>query len=300
MNRVIHAFIFAYRFAIRLYPAVVQSEYGEEMAAVFAESCHDTAGDSFWSSLKIGLIEVRDLPGNLIREHWLNFRRNKMRNYPGPARSFPQSVLRGLLGFGVSFLLFNLVYCFIDVLINSGKTMASFTNIWNLFILHPTALASGVGAIILGTGCNRLRLYSSAIVSFLGFILVRTWGGFLIALPPSSYNSVTIFVFPFLFMTLVGILIGGGIGLFQRGWHMVGRYAIAGMAGFVLGWFIDRVLAAEILIHSPFYGYIDQLVIGSPTYFVYMLVPTVFYGSSVGLCLGMATFIKVENPLLVA
>ena len=39
----------AYQIALRLYPMIVQAEYGEEMAETFAETCRDAGRESFWS-----------------------------------------------------------------------------------------------------------------------------------------------------------------------------------------------------------------------------------------------------------
>lgn len=288
----------AYQIALCLYPKMVQAEYGEEMAGAFAETCRDACRESFWSALKVGLLELRDLPINLIKEHWANLWRNPMSNQPSPIQSFPQSALRGALSFGVSFFLISLAYCLTDVLINSGKTWDMATNIWRIIHLSPTALASGIGAVLLGTGVNRRQVLGSAVACFIGYTLIATLGSPLIAKPPSAYNSVTIWVFPLIFMALAGMIVGGGIGIFQRGWRQAGRFALAGMAGFILGWFVNRILAGAIVL--TFYDNINQILIGSSGYFAYMLAPVLFYGSLVGLCLGMAAYKKAEKPLLLA
>ena len=221
-----------------------------------------------------------------------------MSSQPTPIRSFPQSALRGALIFGASFFLIYLAYCLTDVLLNFGKTWDTATNIWHIIYLYPTAVASGIGAILIGTGVNRWRVLGSAVACFIGYTLVAIFGAPLIALPPSAYKGVTLILFPAIFMALAGMVIGGGIGVTQQGWRQAGRYSLFGMAGFILGWFVDRTLAAAIVL--TFYDNINQILIGSPVYFAYMLVPVLFYGSLVGLCLGMAAFNKADAPALAA
>jgi hypothetical protein len=61
---------------------------------------------------------------------------------------------------------------------------------------------------------------------------------------------------------------------------------------------LDRFAAAAILQISPYGGYIVRLVIGSPWYFVYMLIPGLLFGLSIGLALGAAAVYERDDQQL--
>ena len=290
MNGPAAVLIRAYRGALRLYPGPVQAEYGSEMASVFAQSCLDAAQSSIWALCVLGLRELRDLPINLVREHGSAWRRKRMAPHSGLPETVRQSIGRAVLIFGACFALVYLVYALLDTLLNGGHLLWQRDSLWNLLIIHPTAVASGLGVALLGRPSGWRRAWASALVVFLSYILFFRATRFIFSAPPTDIFGYV--VLPTLFQTVTGLIVGSLTGWIQRGRRSAGSYALAGALGFNLGWLVDRVSATGVLFLSPLQGYLSMLVVGSPWYFVYFFVPSLLYGLGVGLCLGVADSLK--------
>jgi hypothetical protein len=290
MNLFERVMIHSYCNVLKLYPRPFYQEYSEEMKSVFTESCHSMAQSS-WALWKLGLREMVDLPFNLIREHWSQLTRGKMRTIIHSSGSFSPFIWRGVWGFGVAFGLVTLIFCVIDSMINSGRTLGQGITIWNFLIIHPIALGSGLGAAILTHPIGKRSAWRSVFVGFFGYMLSLLLWRFLISNPLQSLlpkGFYTLFS-PTIMISIAGFVIGCGIGFIQRGLPGWGWYAFAGAFGFMVGWLLDRVIAAYILYLSPYGGwYIAQMVIGSPWYFLYWIVPMILFGMFIGVCLGLA------------
>ena len=64
--------IHLYSWLLRLYPSNFHDEFGEEMTAVFTQTIMEAVERSRWAVTAVCLHEIRDLPLNLAREHWLS------------------------------------------------------------------------------------------------------------------------------------------------------------------------------------------------------------------------------------
>ncbi len=291
MNAVAHALIRAYPAALRLYPRQYREEYGDEMEAVFVETCLDAAAASPRGVWVLGLRELRDLPANLIREHWSELWRHRMQNHPGSPEPLPKSILRGGLGFGLGFAFIFLAYCLLDALLNPGKTIGTPGTVWLHLLIHPNALGSALGTAYLAWGSGRRRVWLSALSGFCGYELVLLVGSHAF-LPHLTHDYLIARIYQALFMGAVGVLVGGGLGLAQRGWKQAGWSALAGAVGYNLGWLICDLAGVNIILRSPYGDNITNLVIGSLWYYAYYLIPGVVLGIVIGICLGAAAAIK--------
>jgi hypothetical protein len=296
INRASQAIMRAYWGALRLYPAAFQAEYAEEMFAVFSETCWEAGQTSTWALARAGWLELRDLPTNLIREHWANLRKQLGKPSSGLAPSLTASVMRWALWFAASFFAVYLAFALVDSLSNLGQTIGSAQSGWTARVLHPTALGCGAAAFLLCRGAGSRRAVFAALAIYIAYMLVA-----IIGYPLMHFTSggfLEYMLYPFLYMACVGVLVGGGIGLFHPGRKQVSRFGLAGMAGFVLGWWVDRGISAYLIVHSQYHGYLSQLVLGSPLYFVYVLLPVILFGLLIGTFLGMAAYHKeVSQPL---
>lgn len=281
----------AYHAALRLYPRCFREEYGGEMGATFAQSLQEAGQASIWAVWKLCLRELRDLPGSLFKEHWAELWRGIMELQTGPLEPKSKSIRRGAIGFGVSFTFIYLLYSVLDSVLNFGQTFQEESlTIWRPLYLNPTALACGTGAIILGFAINKRRAWLSALFGFMGYTLVYITLSFLLSPPLTARPAWFHFlVAPLIYAAIAGAVVGCGIGYSQGGWKKTGRYALAGAVGFTIGWFLDRLAATAILHVSPYNGYVVSVVFGSFWYFVYILVPVLLYGLSIGLAMGAAT-----------
>jgi hypothetical protein len=301
----------AYQGAVAFYPRRFRADYGEEMVGVFSQACQDAAGISTWAACRLGLRELAELPANLLRAYWSELWREtsalwrSIMEGPSGIVSFRKSTLRGMLIFGLSFMLITLVYSLIDTLLNHGHNLQEGISVFRYLYIQPTALASGLGAAILGFAIGRKKAWLSALASFLGYNLFSVAWHFAIDLPFRAHPTGFYYlVVPFILQAIAGILVGGGIGYFQRGREYAARYAWYGALGFMAGWFIDRILASLLLTQFtlPYFTAekFSHMVIGSPWYFIYILAPTLAYGVIVGLALGMAPFKREKRQLALA
>ncbi len=219
--------------------------------------------------------------------------------YPmGGSEPEKKSVLRGTIAFGAGFTLVYFLYSLLDISLNLGRTFLDANNaFWRFPYLNPTALACGVGAVILGFVTNKRRAWLSALAGFVGYTLVYLALSFLRNPPLTAQPGWYYFlVAPSLYSVAAGLVVGCAIGYSQLGWKKTGRYALAGATGFTAGWVLDRLAAAAILQISPYDGYVVRVVVGSPWYFVYMLVPALIYGLAIGLALGIASASPGPKP----
>ena len=180
----------AYQSLLRLYPHRFQQEYGDEMATVFAKACRDSVQISEWALWRLGLREVWDLPGNLIREYSSDMGRQGMYVQTVPEESPARSIFRGMVSFAVGFTLVYLVYCLVDTFLNFGKTLYQGRSVWNLLYLHPTALAYSVGAAILAAKYGKRKVWLSALATFIIFTLFyRIWAATYLAQRTSATQN---------------------------------------------------------------------------------------------------------------
>jgi len=279
----------AYKFLLRLYPIRFQEDYGEEMAAVFREGCRDSAKISGWSVCILGLRELRDLPANLIREHWSEIWRKVMKTHTNPEEPLSKSILRGIFSFGIGFTLIYLIYCLVDTFLNSGNTLWQGNSIWNRLYIHPTALAYSFGAAIMGLKYSKRKAWLSALAAFIAYTLFfRIWASTYWAHRNSTPSNLEMLQIPiYFFETITGILVGGVIGLIHQGWKKAGWYALAGVIGFNLGWVVENPISIYLIVHSPYTGNLDHLVVGTTWYYMYFLIPVIIYGGIVGICMGI-------------
>ncbi len=177
MNRTANTIIRAYQYLLRLYPNSFQNQYSEEMDIVFRQSCKNAMESSSWVLMKLILRELRDLPINLLKEYFAIFWRGIMQTNLPSNQSLAKSFLRGSLGFGIRFAAIYILFCVVDSLFNYGTTVWHGPSIWNGFhLLHPTALAYGIGAGITGAAFSKQRAWLSAISVFLAYTLIwRLW-----------------------------------------------------------------------------------------------------------------------------
>ena len=61
---------------LRLYPKEFHVDFGDEMRAVFMQAVEAHSGTS--KALRFFLRELKDLPGSLLRQHWLAIRKEKV------------------------------------------------------------------------------------------------------------------------------------------------------------------------------------------------------------------------------
>jgi len=156
---------------LKLYPRHFLEEYGAEMAAVFSENCQAAEGSPL-AVLILCLRELRDLPANLIREHWSEFKRSRhMQSQPDLKQSYFGIILRSALGYGFGFALIYLLYCLIDTLLNFGNTLWQERSVWSVLYLHPSALAVALGTLITGNWKSKRQGWGAAAAAFVGYTL---------------------------------------------------------------------------------------------------------------------------------
>jgi hypothetical protein len=285
----------AYRACLRLYPRSFHAEYAEEMAGVFTQSCRQAAASSSYALFLLALRELRDLPLNLAREYRSQWSKKPMSNPSDLPANITRAALRGMLIFGLSFVLVYLLYCALDTLLNAGKFMGQGASIWNVLILHPTALASGLGTAFLGRSLGWRRAWASALLVFLAYTLFFRLTRFAFQAAGTQPEIAVMILLQAGFQTLAGLLIGASAGWVQRGRHAVVLYALAGAAGFILGWLADTFLSTSVYAQIPFPGDVNSLVVGSLRYFAWLLVTALTYGAATGFFLGLASFLRPEK-----
>jgi hypothetical protein len=285
----------AYRAALRLYPRPFHAEYAEEMAGVFTQACRQAAAISPWALFLLALRELRDLPFNLAREYRSQWSKKPMSDPSGLPTSFTRAALRGTLIFGLSFGLVYLLYCALDTLLNAGKFMWQGASIWNVLIVHPTALASGLGAAFLGRALGRRRAWASGLLVFLAYTLFFRLTRFAFQAAGIPPTVAVMILLQAGFQTLAGLLVGACAGWVQRGRHVVALYALAGAAGFILGWLADTFLSTSVYAQIPFPGDVNSLVVGSLRYFAWLLLTALTYGAATGFFLGLASALRLQK-----
>jgi len=80
MTAVVRVSRMLYSALIRLYPYRFRAEFANEMEMVFADLLTEAAQVGIGSVIALLLRELRDLPINLIREHWLSNQKEEQMN----------------------------------------------------------------------------------------------------------------------------------------------------------------------------------------------------------------------------
>ena len=206
-----------------------------------------------------------------------------MQSQPDLKQSYFGIILRSALGYGFGFALIYLLYCLIDTLLNFGNTLWQGRSVWGLLYLHPSALAVALGTLLAGNWKNKRQGWGAAAAAFVGYTLFFRISRLAVA---SLMTSIDYFLLQFVFLMLLGMIVAGGTGLIQHGKKSAGWYALAGGTGFNIGWLIDNDISQYILRQNMVN--LSQLVVGSPTYYLYFLLPSLFWGAVIGACIGMA------------
>jgi hypothetical protein len=115
MNRGVWVLTQIYSCLLRLYPRAYREAYGEELCTVFRLAVDEAAEQGTFSILRLGLHELRDLPGAIWREH----RRERNRQKMAPATSRPFTIQpvswRGTFAGMAPFLIFGLILIFLEI-----------------------------------------------------------------------------------------------------------------------------------------------------------------------------------------
>ena len=278
-----------YKSLLKLYPVPFQKEYGEEIIIVFRKAYSDAAKSSTRAKVRLILHELRDLPVNVVREHWSEIWRTPMEKRFDLQESITGSVFRGMASFSVGITLVFLIFCLIDTLINKGNNAWHGSSIWNsnFNFLHPTAFAYSLGAVIMGIKKNKRKAWLSGLGSFLIYtLLYRAW----LSVPLEQQNYlISTGLEPYILSTVSGMFVGGIIGIIQQGWNKAGWFALAGAIGLNLGWLTRNAIIDLLLAHTPDVYFFDLIKVGDPWYYLISVVPALFYGAVVGICLGLSS-----------
>ena len=166
-------------------------------------------------------------------------------------------------------------------------------SIWNVLIIHPSALGVAVGTWFAGNWLNRRQAWGSAAVAFLGYTLLFRIFRLVFASFQTPNND---YLLQFLFLTILGMIVAGMIGFIQGGIKSAGWHAVAGSIGFNIGWLINDSVSIYIIRQAMVVD-LSQLVVGSPTYYLYFVLPSLFFGAAIGACLGIAAGVeRLKKP----
>ena len=205
---------------MQLYPYKFQVEFADEMQVVFATVVADAAKSGAAFVAVVCLRELRDLPINLLREHWLIFKETFMKNLQF-SKNPGLSAWWGAVGFGMTFAVIKIV---------------AFT--WHNSSMILYALAGALGGALFGLACESRKQVGliallGALALGLGYPVVRLLEfNFATSISPQSSAVVLIVLLePVVIGTLVGILIGA----VQKDWKQSVRLAFASAVGFGLG-----------------------------------------------------------------
>ena len=205
---------------MQLYPYKFQVEFADEMQVVFATVVADAAKSGAAFVVVVCLRELRDLPINLLREHWLIFKETFMKNLQF-SKNPGLSAWWGAVGFGMTFAVIKIV---------------AFT--WHNSSMILYALAGALGGALFGLACESRKQVGliallGALALGLGYPVVRLLEfNFATSISPQSSAVVLIVLLePVVIGTLVGILIGA----VQKDWKQSVRLAFASAVGFGLG-----------------------------------------------------------------
>ncbi len=207
-----------------------------------------------------------------------------------PSEPLTKSIVRGALGFGGGFALVYLLVCLLDTFLNVGAVMGSGTSLWNGFgLLHPTALAYATGAGIMGLTYGRRRglAFCPARLSGLHVDLERLVAGLPGAAQSDTFgsgnSSGSLYIFNH----------HGGCDRCRDGMDTAraekrGEICPGGGDWFNLGWVVNNAISMFLIRQSPYTGNWDHLLVGDPWYYIFTIVPAIFYGAVVGVCLGIS------------
>ena len=212
---------------LRLYPKEFRINFGGEMRAVFMQTVEVRTGTG--KSLRFVLRELRDLPGSLLRQHWLAIRKEKVpmtaltesngikieERQPGTwgtafLAGIPHLLMGLLIGAGKLgiFDIYqvsqtgNAIIGIGLALLVIGMLIYACRHGWPLWSTSWYLYGTWVVLVILGLGIKRLDLEDSsryANAMFLGWILLCIVGYFIILLKSKLHGLLSVaFLFPFL------------------------------------------------------------------------------------------------------
>lgn len=134
---------------LNLYPQQYQVEYGQELQTVFSLAVAESARQGTRAIVKLGLRELRDLPGALIREHRRERRKRKMKTSPEISPVDAQSSWgETFVGLWL-FLIFGpvpvvMAYLTLPTWLRSGSGLGSVLLVIG-FVLLPLLMSLGIG-----------------------------------------------------------------------------------------------------------------------------------------------------------
>jgi len=205
------------------------------------------------------------------------------------SRSLPNTFFRNSLSFAVAFVFLYLLYCLLDNFRNPRLAIYQGNSVWSNLVIDPTVAALGVGALILGFKADRRRALFSALAVFLASLLFfRLWIWFLPLDKLITFNPNVVTFFIYLHEVCVGLITGAMIGYTQGDWKRTGWYALAGALGFTIGFLLMDIAGRTILALSPFGLNLPRLIVGSPWFYLYFMVPAFIQGLTLGLSIAFA------------
>jgi hypothetical protein len=225
MSVLTRVFAWLYAQGLKLYPADFRTDFGAETEDVFTQAIYESRGPAMAFCLR----EVKDLPGNLSRQHWLAVRKEKVpmttrtetrrflteERQPGTwgaafLAGLPQLLMGLLLGLG-KFGVFDvyessqttsLVIGISLVLLVIGILIYAWRLGWPLWSASWYLYGTWVTLAVLGLIIESLDLedswrYTNAL--FLGWILLCIIGYFLILSKSKLHGLLSVaFLFPLL------------------------------------------------------------------------------------------------------
>lgn len=223
-----------YARSLYLYPAGFRVNFGDEMQTVFAQAIAEHTRDGNGKTLTFCLREIRDLPGSLLRQHWLAINKEKppmtaISETNGLLPSKPATTERQPGTWGAAFLA-GLPHLLMGWLIGAGKlgifdiyqvsqTGNAIIGIglallvmgmlifawrcgWPLWSASWYLYGTWVTLVIIGLGIENLDLENSWIYTyalFLGWILLCIVGYFIILSKSKLHGLLSVaFLFPLL------------------------------------------------------------------------------------------------------
>lgn len=244
MNHIFRLITRLYAALLRLYPEAFRAEYGPEQQGVFAALVEDSLAAGWLALSRLCLRELRDLPGNLIREYYLLLYRKEMTMKPTSA---PKSALLGAIGFGLGLTILMVGRWILDP--NSVRQSSLLGILGVDLVLYM--LMGAAGGALLGSslpGQNMFRMALGGLAGCLAGGMVAD--AFIYSLYHAYYQSWGATSFPvftlirFSGIAFMGASIGGGIGLAQRDVRQALRLAQWGG----IGWGLSSLISVPISI----------------------------------------------------
>jgi hypothetical protein len=251
-QQAVHLVVSFYRLMFYFYPRRFREAFGVEMAAVFAAGLADAREEGWWRVTAVCLRELRDLPVNVIREHWHNLRtRNGMLTekirkpewqfYPAWAVITALSIP---LAFSLSWLIISLIEGVVGGTIQiGGKTRITEDALYRYIMLPTMALLTGsLQYLLLRRILPRMGRWIAAtafgwLLAVLLIFLIARLGAFRDVTQTGEVLAAV----------LGGTIIGGSIGLGQW-WVLRAHVRHAGwwIAASMVGWALAAMSGVAI------------------------------------------------------